>query len=118
LGRCFDSATFRVSDNGNLIGNQSFANLATAQAFFSNNNLIDIMLAGGLNNVQLAFDEAMSGGEGFSFDFQYCLCVYHALTSRLDKGADRPCRFWLCRFSQEGKASIDCSLICYSSGFS
>ena len=69
LGTGFDSATFQVSDNGNLVVNQSFASLAAAQAFFSNNNLIDIMLAGGLNNVQLAFDETMSAGEGFSFDY-------------------------------------------------
>jgi hypothetical protein len=60
---------FQVTDNGNLVVNQSFANLLAAQAFFSNNNLINIMLAGGLNNVQLAFNETMSGGEGFSFDY-------------------------------------------------
>jgi hypothetical protein len=69
LGTGFDSATFTISDNGNLIVSDSFANLASAQAFFSNNNLINIMLAGGLNNVQLSFDETMSGGEGFSFDY-------------------------------------------------
>jgi hypothetical protein len=69
LGTGFDSATFQVSDNGNVIVSDAFANLASAQAFFSNNNLINIMLAGGLNNVQLAFNETMSGGEGFSFDY-------------------------------------------------
>jgi hypothetical protein len=69
LGTGFDSATFKVSDNGNLIINQSFANLFSAQAFFSDNNLLAIQLAGGLNNIQLAFNETMSGGEGFSFDY-------------------------------------------------
>jgi hypothetical protein len=34
-----------------------------------NNNLIDIQLAGGLNNIQLAFNESMSSGEEFSFDY-------------------------------------------------
>jgi hypothetical protein len=67
LGTGFDSATFRVSDNGNLIVSDAFPNLAAAQAFFSNNNLLNIQLAGGLNNVQLAFSETMSGGERFSF---------------------------------------------------
>jgi len=33
------------------------------------NKLIDIQLAAGLNNVQLAFNETMSGSEGFSFDY-------------------------------------------------
>jgi hypothetical protein len=65
----FDSALFQISDNGNVIVSQSFASLASAEAFFSNNNLINIMLAGGLNNVQLAFNETMSSGEGFSFDY-------------------------------------------------
>jgi hypothetical protein len=69
LGKGFDSANFQIFDNGNLIVNQSFTNLASAQGFFSNNNLINIMLAGGLNNVQLSFNETMSGGEGFSFDY-------------------------------------------------
>jgi hypothetical protein len=68
-GAGFDSATFQVSDNGNVIVSDAFANLASAQAYFSNNNLINIMLAGGLNNVQLALNETMSGGEGFSFNF-------------------------------------------------
>jgi len=69
LGTGFDSATFQISDNGNLILSQSFANLSSAQAFFSNNNLLAIQLAGGLNNVQLALSEMMSGGEGFSFEY-------------------------------------------------
>jgi hypothetical protein len=45
LGTGFDSATFKVSDNGNLIINRSFANLFSAQAFFSNNNLLAIQLS-------------------------------------------------------------------------
>jgi hypothetical protein len=69
LGNGFDSALFQISDNGNVIVSQSFASLASAEAFFSNNNLINIMLAGGLNNVQLALNETMSTGEGFSFDY-------------------------------------------------
>jgi hypothetical protein len=68
LGTGFDSATFQILDNGNLVDSQSFADLASAQAFFFN-NLIDIQLGAGLNNVQLAFNETMSGGEGFSFDY-------------------------------------------------
>ena len=48
---------------------KSFSDLASAEAFFSNNNLIDIALGGGLNNIQLAFNETMSSGEGFSFNY-------------------------------------------------
>jgi hypothetical protein len=69
LGNGFDSATFTISDNGNLVVNQSFASLAAAQSFFSIGNLLAIQLTGGLNNIQLAFNETMSGGEGFSFGF-------------------------------------------------
>ena len=31
--------------------------------------LINIQLGAGLNNIQLAFNETMSGGEGFSFNY-------------------------------------------------
>jgi hypothetical protein len=69
IGKGFDTATFKISDNGNLVLSKSFSDLISAQAFFSNNNLLAIQLAGGLNNVQIAFNETMSGGEGFSFNF-------------------------------------------------
>jgi hypothetical protein len=69
LGKGFDSALFHIFDNGNLFESKSFSDLASAEAFFSNNNLIDIALGGGLNNIQLAFNETMSSGEGFSFNY-------------------------------------------------
>jgi hypothetical protein len=69
LGNGFDSALFQIFDNGNLFKSQSFNDLASAQAFFSINNLLAIQLAGGLNNIQLAFNESMSSGEGFSFNY-------------------------------------------------
>jgi hypothetical protein len=68
LGTGFDSALLKIFDNGNLIINQSFADLAAAQAYFFN-KLIDIQLGAGLHNIQLAFNETMSGGEGFGFDY-------------------------------------------------
>jgi hypothetical protein len=68
LGKGFDSALFQIFDNGNLMVSQSFADLASAKAFFFN-KLIDIQLGAGLNNIQLAFNETMSGGEGFNFDY-------------------------------------------------
>ena len=69
LGSGFDSALFQILLNGNVFESQSFNNLASAQAFFSPSNLIDISLAAGLNNIQLAFNETMSGGEGFGFNY-------------------------------------------------
>jgi len=68
LGTGFDSATFKILLNGGLIESQSFDNLASAESFFSN-NVIDFALAAGINDVQLAFDATMSGGEGFGFDY-------------------------------------------------
>ena len=69
LGNGFDSALFQIFDNGNLFESHSFNDLASAQAFFSNNNLIDVELGAGLNIIQLAFNETMSSGEGFGFNY-------------------------------------------------
>jgi hypothetical protein len=54
--------------NGLVIDSQSFTDLASAEAFFSN-NLIGVPLLAGPNSVQIAFSETMSGNEGFSFDY-------------------------------------------------
>jgi hypothetical protein len=64
----FDSATFQISANGAVLDNQMFTDLASAQAFFSN-NLINITLLVGLNIIQLSLNEMISGGDGFSFDY-------------------------------------------------
>ena len=69
LGSGFDSAMFQVVVNGNVSQSQSFSSLASAEAFFSPSNLLSISLAAGLNNIQLAFNETMSGGEGFGFNY-------------------------------------------------
>src|SRR5215470_16002314 len=46
-----------------------FTDLASAEAFFSN-NLIGVPLLAGPNSVQIAFNETMSSApEGFSFDY-------------------------------------------------
>ena len=76
LGSGFDSALFQVLLNGSVFESHSFNNLASAQAFFSPSNLIDIQLADGLNNIQLAFNEIMSGGEGFGFSYRRGQPVY------------------------------------------
>ena len=54
--------------NGNIFESQTFTTVASAEAFFSN-NLINVPLAGGLNNVQLAFNETMSSAGGFGYDY-------------------------------------------------
>ena len=41
---------------------------AAADAFFSN-DLLDVQVGAGLDNIQLSFDETMSGGDGFSYDY-------------------------------------------------
>ena len=68
LGKGFDSAQFQVFDNGNLLFTDMFANSSAAQLFFASGNALDFQLAG-LNNIELAFNEMMSGGNGFSFQY-------------------------------------------------
>jgi hypothetical protein len=68
LGNGFDSALFQISLNGLVIDSQSFNDLASAEAFFSN-NLIGVPLLAGPNSVQIAFSETMSSTGGFSFDY-------------------------------------------------
>jgi hypothetical protein len=68
LGKGFDSALFQISLNSVVIDSQSFTDLASAEAFFSN-NLIGVPLLAGPNSVQIAFSEAMSSPVGFSFDY-------------------------------------------------
>jgi hypothetical protein len=69
LGSGFESALFQILLNDNIFASQSFNNLASARAFFSPSNLIDVSLAAGLNNIQLAFNETISGGQGFGFNY-------------------------------------------------
>ena len=69
LGIGFDNALFQISLNGLVIDSHPFTDLASAEAFFSN-NLIGIPLLAGPNSVQIAFSETMSStSEGFSFDY-------------------------------------------------
>ena len=68
LGKGFDSALFTISLNSVVFVSQSFTDLASAEAFFSN-NLIGVPLLAGLNSVQIAFSETMSSAGGFSFDY-------------------------------------------------
>jgi len=68
LGKGFNSATFQISENGTVLENKLFTDLASAQAFFSD-NVINLTLLAGLNIIQLSFNEMISGGDGFAFDY-------------------------------------------------
>ena len=68
LGKGFDSATFQISENGTVLENHLFTDLASAQAFFSDNP-INLTLLAGLNIIPLSFSEMISGGDGFAFDY-------------------------------------------------
>jgi hypothetical protein len=68
LGNGFDSALFTISLNSTVFESQSFTDLASAEAFFSN-NLIGVPLLAGPNTVQFVLSETMSGSQGFSFDY-------------------------------------------------
>src|ERR1700692_3560791 len=50
------SALFTISLNNAVINSQSFTDLASAEAFFSN-NLIGVPLLAGFNSVQIGFSE-------------------------------------------------------------
>ena len=54
LGIGFDSALFQILVNSAVIDSQSFTDLTSAEAFFSN-NLIGVPLSNGPNSVQLQF---------------------------------------------------------------
>src|SRR5262249_42392556 len=64
LGNGFDSALFTISLNSAVFESQSFTDLASAEAFFSN-NLIPFF--GG--NIQITFSETMSSAGGGRFDY-------------------------------------------------
>jgi hypothetical protein len=68
LGIGFDNALFQISLNGHVIDTQSFTDLASAEAFFSN-NLINVPLLSGPDSIQIGFSETMSSDGGFSFDY-------------------------------------------------
>jgi hypothetical protein len=68
LGIGFNSAVFSIFLNSALFDSESFTDLASAEAFFSN-HLINVPLFAGLNSVQIAFSETMSNPGGFSFDY-------------------------------------------------
>ena len=68
LGKGFDSAIFQITENGTIVENKVFTDLASAQAFFSD-NLINLTLLAGLNIIQLSFNEMIGGGDGFAFDY-------------------------------------------------
>jgi hypothetical protein len=69
LGKGFDSALFTISLNNVVINSQSFSDLASAEAFFSN-HLIGVPLLAGPNSVLIGFSETMSSApEGFSFNY-------------------------------------------------
>ena len=63
LGKGFESALFTISLNNAVINSQSFTDLASAEAFFSN-NLIGVPLLAGFNSVQIGFSEAMRSAGG------------------------------------------------------
>jgi hypothetical protein len=61
-------STSHVVPTKAVFDSESFTDLASAQAFFSD-HLIGVPLLPDLNSVQIAFSETMSGTEGFRFDY-------------------------------------------------
>ena len=111
IGAGFDSATFSIFSNGSLLDSHSFDDLASAQAFFSN-NLLFLSINAGLNDIQMSFDEMMSGGEGFSFNYAVAGIAQNSLACQLDDDADRPRRVGSARLAQEAEASRLINSVC------
>jgi hypothetical protein len=68
IGTGFDSATFKIVSDNDVLDSQSFTDLASADAFFSH-HVLNFKLGSGPTDIELLFDAMMSGGEGFSFDY-------------------------------------------------
>ena len=68
IGAGFNSATFQILSNGNVVESRSFTSLAAADAFFSN-NLISVPVKTGLDNIQLGLTETLTSGQGFGFKY-------------------------------------------------
>ena len=68
IGTGFDSATFQILSDGQVLDSQSFNSLSSADAFFTHDLLI-FALGSGVTDIALVFDAKMSGGEGFGFDY-------------------------------------------------
>ncbi len=68
LGSGFDSASFQILQGGNVIYSRTFTDLASADGFFSN-FLIGVSLGTSPDNIEIAFDEVLSAGEGFGFSY-------------------------------------------------
>jgi hypothetical protein len=69
LGNGFDSSKIAIFVNGQLIFSESFNNLASAQAFFTQDSFNLGQPSNGLTNVSLIFDETMSSNQGFGFTY-------------------------------------------------
>jgi hypothetical protein len=63
----FDEAAFQILLNGTVLDSASFTSLAAAQLFFSTHTFGTSST--GPSDFQIAFDETLSSGEWFSFDY-------------------------------------------------
>ena len=68
LGNGFDNAIFKILLNSNVVVDQTFNDLSSAEAFFTN-NIFTFQLGAGPNDLQLAFDETMSAGDAFAMTY-------------------------------------------------
>jgi len=68
LGNGFDTALFQIVLNSNVVETHTFNDLASAEAYFTN-NFFFFQLAAGLNDLQLIFDETLGTSEAFSFNY-------------------------------------------------
>jgi hypothetical protein len=71
VGTGFDHSTFQILVDGVTFLNQSFNDLASANAFFTNDILNLGSFSNGITDIDLVFDETMSSAQGFGYTYAF-----------------------------------------------
>ena len=71
VGNGFDHSTFQIFINGVLFLNQSFNDLASANAFFTNDTINLGNFSNGITDIDLVLNETMSSTQGFGYTYAF-----------------------------------------------
>jgi hypothetical protein len=71
VGNGFDHSTFQILINGVLFLNQSFNDLASANAFFTNDTINLGNFSTGITDINLVLNETMSSTQGFGYTYAF-----------------------------------------------
>jgi hypothetical protein len=71
VGNGFDALAFQIFINGGLFLNQSFSDLASANAFFTNDTINLGSFSTGITDIDLVLNETMSSTQGFGYTYAF-----------------------------------------------